>query len=58
LHHLAAAAEFDDLEIEPVLFENAELVADIDRNDGIRDRAGLADAQRRTSGRWDADRPR
>ena len=38
LRHLAAAAEVDDLEIEPVLFEDAELVADIDGNDGVRGR--------------------
>src|SRR6185437_8157260 len=47
LDHLAAAAEVGNLEIEPVLFEDAELVTDIDGNDGVRGRVGLADDQRR-----------
>ena len=41
LHHFAAAAEVDDLEVEPVLFEDAELVADIDGNDA-RPKSALA----------------
>ena len=44
---LAAAAEIDDLQVEPVLLEDAELVADIDRNDRVRCRIGLADDEGR-----------
>jgi hypothetical protein len=46
LRHLAAAAELDDLHVEPVLFEDPELVAHIHRDDRIRGRRRLADGER------------
>src|SRR5262249_28614564 len=51
LRHLAAAGEVDDRQVESVFLEDAELVADVDRNDRVRVRRGLADRERCTSGR-------
>ena len=46
LSHSAAAGEVDDLEVEPVFLEDAELLADIDRNDRVGVRRRLADRKR------------
>src|SRR6185437_13980168 len=47
LRHLTAAAEILDLQREPVLFEDSELVADIDWDDRVRRRIRLSDVKRR-----------
>ena len=49
--HLAAAREVDDRQVESVFLEDAELVADVDRNDRVRVRRRLADRERCSSGR-------
>src|SRR5258707_12024800 len=50
LCHLAAAGEVDDRQVESVFLEDAELVADVDRNDRVRVRRRLADRERCSSG--------
>ena len=53
LLHPGVAAEGRDIELEPVLGEDADLHADVDRGEGPGERHRLADAQlfRRTRGR-------
>jgi hypothetical protein len=46
LRQLAAAGEVGDFEREPVLLEDADLVADMDRQERGRGRIGLADRDR------------
>jgi hypothetical protein len=53
LSHSAAAGEIDDLQVEPVFLEDAELLADIDRNDRVGVRRRLADRKRCGRGRRD-----